>query len=167
MYFWKINELKKQLINSDLEAAESFKYLIANTVLLTVATIPYGEANQFDTLNGFIAVFTAVLGIWIAYKVNGGKDGNHFVHRYLAIGLVTFVRFFILIVLPSIIAKLAFEGIFFGDIPATTTLSDVFFVSALETIYVVMLARNTSHVAKNSKYGGCQVEDSQQGLGPA
>jgi len=167
MYIWKITELKKQLINSDLEEAESFKYLMANTVLFTAATIQYGETNQFDTLSGVISLFTAVLGTWIAYKVNGEKDGNHFVQRYLAICWVIFVRFFALIALPLIIVNVAIEEFFLGGVPTATTLSDVFFICALEATYIAMVARHVSHVAKNSRHCRYLAEDAQQGLGPA
>ena len=151
MYFWKIGELKKQLIRSGLKEAEAFKYLMANSILLTAATIQYGESNQYDLINGFVGLFATVLGTWIAYKFNGGHDGNHFVHRYLAICWVGFIRFFALIVLPFIVAKLVFEEICLGGVPAATTLSDVVSVCAMEAIFITILARHIKDVAKEAK----------------
>lgn len=46
MYHWKIVELKKELIRSGLTEAESFKYLMANSILLTVACIEYAHETH-------------------------------------------------------------------------------------------------------------------------
>ncbi len=156
MYMWKIAELKNQLIRNDLTDAEAFKYLMANSILLTAATIQYGVSNQYDMMNGFVGLFATIIGTWIAYKLNGGYDGKQFVHRYLAICWVAFIRFFVLIILPLIVAKLVLEALYLGGVPEGTTLADVVFVSAMETIFIAVLARHIKQVAgaANNANGG-------------
>ena len=45
MYIWKIEKLKEQLISGELVESEVFKYLMANTVLCSLAMIQYDNPN--------------------------------------------------------------------------------------------------------------------------
>lgn len=150
MYFWKIAELKQQLIQSDLNDAEAFKYLMANSILLTAVPTQYGVSNQYDMMNGFVGLIATVVGTWIAYQLNGGFNGTQFVHRYLAICWVAFIRFFVLIILPLIVTKLVVEELCLGGVTEATTLTDVLFVTAMETIFIAILARHIKDVAKTA-----------------
>src|SRR3990172_1449275 len=90
MYIWKIGELKAQLSQGELSEPEAFKYLMANTVLYSLAAIQYFNPNHYDTLSGFLSICIAVIGVGFIYKCNGGENGKHIIHRYLSVGWVVF-----------------------------------------------------------------------------
>jgi hypothetical protein len=150
MYIWKIGELKTQLSQGELPEPEAFKYLMANTVLYSLAAIQYFNANHYDTLSGFLSLCIAVIGLWFIYKCNGGENGKHIIHRYLSVGWVVFVRFAVLFILPVTVVFILFQELYLGGIHEETTLFDVFFMSAAEVIYFLWVAKHINYVAKQS-----------------
>jgi len=85
MYFWKIDKLNQELIAGDLTEHETFKYLLASTVLYSLAMIQYSNPNQFDTWSGLLSGLVGILGLFFIYRCNGGRNGKNIVIRYLSI----------------------------------------------------------------------------------
>lgn len=148
MYIWKIGELKAQLSQGELSEPEAFKYLMANTVLYSLSTIQYFDPNRYDTLSGFLGLCITIAGLWFIYKCNGGKNGKHFIHRYLSVGWVVFVRFFVLFILPASIILSLFQEFYLGGIPEETGFFDVFYINMAEVVYVLWMAKHINYVAK-------------------
>ena len=151
MYIWKIDELNQQLISSNLTEPDVFKYLMAWTVLNSLAMIRYLVPNQYDTYNGVMSVVISIIGLAFIYICNGGKNGSHLLERYLSIGWVVFVRFLVLFFLPAYIAMFTIQEIYMGGIAEQTTEMDMAFYLILEVVYILWCAKHINFVAKQSQ----------------
>jgi len=150
MYIWKIDELNQQLISSNLTEPDVFKYLMAWTVLNSLAMIRYLVPNQYDTYNGIIAVVISIIGLVFIYICNGGKNGSHFLERYISISWVVFVRFLVLFFLPAYIAMFTIQEIYMGGIAEQTTEMDMVFLLISDVVYFLWFAKHIKFVAKQS-----------------
>ena len=150
MYFWKINELKKDLVDGTVSEHETFKYLMANTILYSVATIQYGSANDWDSIGGVITCAITILGLLFIYKCNNGANGKNILERYNALGWVVFIRLLVLFFIPVIIISFTLQEIYFGGVPDETSLIDMLSIPVLEAGYVLMLAKHINDVAKKA-----------------
>jgi hypothetical protein len=150
MYIWKIDKLDEELIAGDLSEHETFKYLVAYTILSSLAMIQYSNPNQFDTWAGILAGLTALLGLFFIYKCNGGRDGKNIVIRYLSIGWVIFVRMFVLLMLPTMIIILTLQEIYMGGVPEESTSIDLYYLTFLEVTYVFWVAKHINYVARKT-----------------
>ena len=150
MYIWKIDELNQQLISSNLTEPDVFKYLMAWTVLNSLAMIRYLVPNQYDTYNGIIAVVISIIGLVFIYICNGGKNGSHLLERYISISWVVFVRFLVLFFLPAYIAMFTIQEIYMGGIAEQTTEMDMAFLLISDVVYFLWFAKHIKFVAKQS-----------------
>jgi len=123
---------------------------MANTILYTLAMIPYANPNQYDTVGGVISLFIAVVGLWFIYICNGGKNGKRIIERYISIGWVIAVRFVILLLIPALVVAIILQEMYMGGIPEETSLFDVVFIQAFSVIYILWVAKHVNHVAKQS-----------------
>ena len=151
MYIWKIDKLNQQLISSNLTEPDAFKYLMAYTVLNALAMIQYTIPNQYDTYNGVMSVVISIIGLTFIYICNGGKNGSHFLERYISIGWVVFVRFIVLFFLPANIAMFTIQKIYMGGISEQTTEMDIAFVLISEIVYFLWCAKHINFVVKQSQ----------------
>lgn len=150
MYIWKIDKLNAELISGELDESESFKYLMASTILYALSLIHYEAPSEYDTLAGIVAVLISAVGLWYIYKCNGGKNGKNIIQRYIAIGWVVFVRLLILFMLPAIVALIITQEIYFGGIPDKTSLSMFTLTMISEVIYIIWVAKHISYIEKQS-----------------
>lgn len=150
MYIWSIHDLNQNLISGALPDSESFKYLMANTILYSLAMIPYMTTNEYDTYMGIGGLVIGVLGLWIIYKLNGGSNGQRILERYMSIGWVVFVRFLALVVAPVFIVAIVILGFYVENIPEESTIIDVIIVLTLEVLYIVWVAKHVNYVARQS-----------------
>jgi hypothetical protein len=148
MYVWKINRLNEQLMSGELSEVEKFKYLIANTIIYSLAMIQYYAPNAIDTWSGFLYGIIALVGVVIIYYCNGGSSGKHLLQRYLSISWVVLVRMLVLLMLPTMIALFAIQEIYLGGVPDETTYIDMAYTTALEVIYVLWVAKHVNKVAR-------------------
>ena len=149
MFIWKISKLNKQLAREKLSESEVFKYLMANTVIYSIAVIPYGTPNQLDVYLGLISLVVGVLALWVIYRLNGGRNGNNFIERYFAVSWVVLIRTIVLVMLPLSICVIAYQEIYLGELPEETTLIDFTALLLFEFIYLVLIAKSIHYIAKN------------------
>ena len=150
MYFWKIDKLSEELVSNELTEPESFKYLMANSVLYALVIIQYDIPNKYDTWGGIVGVFITIVGLWFIYKCNGGKNGKQIMQRYLSVGFVVFIRIFVLFMLPAIITSLIIQEIYLGGIPEETTLS-LFIVTVISQVVLILwVAKHINNIAKRT-----------------
>ncbi len=142
MYFWNIDKLKSDFKQGSVTEKSILKYLIAYTIFLGVAMLPYGETNQFDLFSTVLMIPLSVFGILYAYACNGGDSGDNFIAKYFAIGWVVTIRFIVLLIPLAFIIGIvvATTGV---EIPEETTLLDVFIES---TITVFLFWRIAVHI---------------------
>lgn len=101
MYFWRIKRLKDDLRAGDVPPRQVTGYALAHLLLWTVSTsllafIPAEEPKTFTTDFGvFIlgSVLISIVGLWAAYRSNGGDGGRDLAGRLFALGWVLGLRF--------------------------------------------------------------------------
>jgi hypothetical protein len=105
MYFWKIDELKEDIKNDQLSEKDKFLYLFipiifcSFTVFLT-NIIPADSAPDTDnTISRVCTAIISIVGTFLLYKANGGKNGVDFLGRIFSLGFVLCIRLMALLML--------------------------------------------------------------------
>ncbi len=148
MYFWKINRLKEDLIKGPLSESESFKYLIAITIVygLTMVMVLFLENNFWDIYSAIVTGIISIVGVIYIYKCNNGREGTHFLQRYLSLGWVVGIRWMVLLVLPATIVYFIALGIY-SEVPSSTTLLDLLFLNLLYLPFFWLFGKHIKDVA--------------------
>ena len=73
--------------------------------------IYYEFYHAFDAVATTLSVIIAIGGIFYAYERNGGKKGFDLIQKYIVLGWVVFVRWF-LIAVPFWIVTFLFDAMF-------------------------------------------------------
>lgn len=108
MYFWNIDKLKSDFKEGLVTEKSILHYLIAYTILVGIALIPFGDTNQFDVLTAISLIPVSIIGIQYAYASNNGEQGSDFLAKYFAIGWVISVRFIAAIIPLMFVIGLTF-----------------------------------------------------------
>lgn len=135
MYFWRIENLKDQLRSGPLPARDTFGYLVLLAASQTLTGLLAGGYPRPDWVKdlpitvGIVLVWVTCL--WLVYRANGGADGRDLAGRFLSLGWVLGLRFFvggmlIALVLPVIGILLVAVGIPFEAIPIPTFVMSMF-----------------------------------------
>jgi hypothetical protein len=143
MYFWNINKLKQQLIETGLTERQLFYYILIAVAFEAISYemttyLPYTEPNSWSYVESVFNILIPIIGSIAAFRANGGDSGIKFVERYFSIGFVVSIRFLILLI-PLI-------GLV--DWPDYPNSIDVITFSSL---YVAMYARIVKHIADVAK----------------
>ncbi|HSV54861.1 MAG TPA: hypothetical protein VLJ57_22250 [Burkholderiaceae bacterium] len=93
MYFWRIDKLKQDLVSAPLSERHGLYYLlISMPMAAAVSLFPAEAAHAPDYVGAALDWAITVAGLLYAFVRNGGDAGRHFVQRFLAIGIVTTIR---------------------------------------------------------------------------
>ena len=104
MYFWRIEDLKRDLIARPLTDREVLPYLLIFVGITALAPIfPVESMNLWDYTAGIWTLLLAVAGTVYTYQCNGASAGRHFVQRYLAIGWVVAIRWAVVVIAAFIV----------------------------------------------------------------
>jgi hypothetical protein len=95
MYFWNIEGLKTEMARQPLSDRQVLPYLIVTVGLFSLNGIFEWTPNFWDYLLGGWSFLLAILGTVYLYQQNGANQGNHFLQRYFAIGLVVGLRWIV------------------------------------------------------------------------
>jgi len=121
MYFWKIDSLKKDLIENGLSQKSLFIYILLYVLVAQVfAEFSYffpAEAapGTMDYLQIAIDLIAIGIGTYLCYYANGANNGEQFAERFFSIGFVIGIRFMALLI-PIMMVY----GIIVGVIASTT-----------------------------------------------
>ncbi len=154
MYFWNIDNLKKDLSQNPLSEKEQFKYLLANTILYSLAIIPFIEKNIWDIYLAIVSGIITIFGTYYIYKINGGSNGEYILQRFLSLGWVIGIRWLVLIMLPIMIVSFTGLEIFSTGVPENTSVYDLVIFNLAYIIYFWLLGKHIKEVSakfKNSK----------------
>ncbi len=115
MYIWKINELKKQIVEQGLSEAQVFYYILlfvgfSMVGIELVAYFPYENPNGWDYLQSGLNFVIPLAGTIAAYHVNGGANGKAFAAKYFSISFVVLVRFLVYLI-PVMVLLFAYYGL--------------------------------------------------------
>ena len=100
MYFWKIEELKKDLVSDEMPQLEQLKYLLAFWITAPLLDLEFLGSNPLNIIFETLMAIMALAGIVFAYRANGGPKGLNFLSRYLSVSWVTFVRIVLVFSIP-------------------------------------------------------------------
>lgn len=149
MYFWRIKQLKIQLIESPLGDRDVLPYLIAYSATLgLVALVPLQDYNRWDFFSAVVALVGSILGpVWI-YRQNGGAAGSHLVERFLAIGWVLAIRFLVFLLPAFLVATLVADMMFEHE--GETGWPMVILALAFQVIFYQRFGAHVGDVARRS-----------------
>jgi hypothetical protein len=150
MYFWKIENLKKDLREKGLSEKEGFYYLFVTILLYTIALTPYEKTSIWDMYNTVSMVLISAVGLIYLYKKNGGNTGHNFLQRYFSLGWVYAIRWVVFWLIPgTIVYGLFYHSINPGVGAIGTKPSDVLFGALLYSIYFFFLGKHIKEVASS------------------
>jgi len=108
------------------------------------------ELNKWKIIEAIINVIISIVGLIYVYHRNGGSSGYDIIHKYVVLGWVVVIRYFIVIILIGIIFYLI-AG-YFGKSSNETTLLDIVFIAVASAIYYERLGRHIADTnIKNSE----------------
>lgn len=149
MYWWKIDNLRTDLVNGRLSERARFQYLLIFVVLTAVAMeypLIAHQPNLWDRVFLVVAFSLDVLGtIWL-YRVNGGSRGRGFLERYLSLGWVFLVRFFVFS--APVLLVVYIGGELAGVLTDETGLFDVVVMTAWYAFFLVGLGSQFRRVVE-------------------
>lgn len=146
MYFWDLYGLKARLIARPLTEREQVPYFL---FFVAVQAIGENLTNELSNIWDYVAAVWSVImtfgGAIYLYRQNGAGSGQHFLQRYFAVGLVVFVRWFVLmlIVLIPLVAVLTFAD-YLQD---TTTWPEFAFFAIAELLLYQRVGHHIRDVA--------------------
>ena len=156
MYFWKIDNLKKDLINNAVSENDQFKYIfvfsICSSIVYILTSFPFYhqiENDIWDVYSAIIESGISILGTYYIFKINGGSNGNYFLQRYFSLSWVIGIRLLPFILLAGFVFVMLSIGFGFDD-----ALDDIFFNLGLFSfiiIYYWLVGKHVKEVTLKSK----------------
>jgi hypothetical protein len=115
MYIWKINELKKLIVERGLSEAQVFYYVLLFVGFSVVgielmAYFPYEDPNVWNYLQSCLNFTIPIVGTIAAYHANGGAKGKSFAAKYFSISFVVLVRFLVYLI-PVMVALFVYYAL--------------------------------------------------------
>lgn len=112
MYFWRTDQLIKDLKQNSITQAEFKNYYLISGILILLSFFVLSQTGV-DELKISLAGFVINLGLlisWInaAFKANGGEKGHAFLNRFIALYLPITIK----ITIFAIVGMLCYELIF-------------------------------------------------------
>jgi uncharacterized RDD family membrane protein YckC len=152
IYFWKINRLKFELLETPPSGMQIFAYLIC---ILTVQAASWGftyitkdAPNIWEHLDAALFAVFLILGTIYCYHANGGMKGKDFLSRYLSLTWVFGVRYSIMVMIPlGMILYMSLH--LFSEIPDKIQWYDVLFNAVIRMPFYFFLSRHIADVALN------------------
>lgn len=148
MYLWNVDALINDIKENKLPEREQFKYVMAYSLLMMLATDPiihFGlEYSYVDAISSLILIGITIFGITLCRKENNAVGGQDFLLRFFTIGLPISIRF-IAIAFPLSI----FVGVCSGMVssadavepPNVTSFFEVAFSSLLVLVFYIYYSR--------------------------
>lgn len=145
MYFWRVENLKADLVARPMPDREALPYLITEAVIVALAIgLPKSDFNIWDLLGTMWSIGLAVLGTIYIFRQNGGSDGSQFLPRYFSIGWVVGVRYFVVALVLYLSLMIGLEIADFSM--ESSTVIDFLFFSVSETLYFQRIGHHVRDV---------------------
>lgn len=163
MYFFKYQPLKERLKNRMISDREALPYLLlfGGLEALVLSMPASSETNKWDVIERILYVIVTMAGILYVYRKNGGSTGYDIIHKFVVLGWVVAVRYFIF-VLP-VAGLIYFTAYYYGLSGEKTTVFDAVFSIVLSIIYYERLGR---HISDTNKQTDGQITFAGSGLQP-
>ena len=138
MYFWKINDLKKQIILRGLSETQVFYYILlyVGTTTILIQMMEYFPSdelhNKWDYVKCGLDLLIPIFGTILAYRANGGETGTSFAAKYFSISFVVGIRFFVYYI-PVMSALIAYH--YWGFIESGAEIQNDWILVALSSAW--------------------------------
>ena len=152
MYLWKIESLKKDIVDGSFTDKQLIPYMVLYAGLYALGIeitgyLPYKDINNWTYALSALNVFIPIAGTIYAYKRNGGGDGENFASKYFSIGFVVGVRFIIYLI-PLMVLMIVYWVIVFGEQEKlTTTFVEVFLFATWHALLYFQIAKHIGDTA--------------------
>lgn len=119
MYFWNIENLKKDIAKGQFSEKDRFIYALIYVVLGAILMegmilMPPEDTNLWDLVNSVGNVLIIFLGTIFAFQANGSSNGTDFLGKYFSIGFVMAIRFLVYAI-PLLIFLFVYYFYAYGD----------------------------------------------------
>ena len=151
MYFMDINKLKAELISEKLSEEDSFGYLFFSILIIFVPVGEVDSYNNADNIASYIVIGIIIIGLYYVFHCNGGKNGCHFLSRYISISFVVLFRTVVFFFIPAAFALIIIEDVFMGGVPDETTIYEAILFVALFLVYYLSIGKHIKDVALRYK----------------
>lgn len=152
MYFWKLDQLKRQLTEQGLTEYQMCCYILIDVALSAFAVelmeyLPSGSHNVWTYVESVLNIVIPILGTILIFRANGGVSGIQFAARYFSIGLVVAIRFLVLLI-PVMIVMMIYWSFTYETDDIPTSLIEVAVFSGWYALLYVYIAKHVRAVAQ-------------------
>jgi len=154
MYWWKLGQLREELVSGTLSERAQFQYLLI-WVVIVPSLISFGqfadfEYNRWDWASYVIEFSVSVIGtVWL-YRLNGGDRGTGFVERFLSLSWVFLLRFsvfavpvfFVVVMVLGVVTEEVTEETGPVFLAVMTVFSLAYFLGLVSQFHKVVSAEN-------------------------
>jgi len=160
MYFWKIENLKQDIITPKFSEKDRFIYafiyislsVIMIEALTYISVLSVEEFNIWDNINSITNIIIPIVGTFYAYKMNGGSQGNDFLGKFFSINFVVSIRFLALLV-PLFLLLFFYYSIMVNE--EESLQSSPIEIIPFQIWYILLYVRTCKHIrdVRNSQPG--------------
>lgn len=153
MYFWKLDALKKELIEQGLTEYQLYCYILVYVSLTAVSAelmgyLPAESPDVWTYAESVLNIVIPILGSIMIFRANGGVSGTQFAARYFSIGFVVTIRFLALLVPVTIV--MGIYGFFtYEGVEAFTSFVEIAVFSGWYALLYANIARHVRAVAQS------------------
>lgn len=153
MYFWKIELLKKDIVEGSFTDKELIPYIVLYAGLYafsmeTSGYLPYKDANIWTYILSILNVLIPIVGTIYAYKCNNSGNGENFASKYFSIGFVVGIRFLVYLIPLMALMIVYWVVILEEQEELLTTPVEVILFSAWYALFYYKMARHISSTTK-------------------
>ena len=105
--------------------------------------------NELDFISGVLSVAFAILGVFYAYRCNGGKEGFDLIQKYVVLGWVVTIRCLLAFIPLMIVAYIGGEVL--GIITDETGIFDIAFLAVFEIVLYQRIGRHIRDTERESE----------------
>ena len=150
MYWLRYQPLKDRLKKRSVSDREALPYLLLFSALESIAlSVPAtSKMNKWDIIEAILYVIVTLLGVFYVYKKNGGNKGYDIIQKFVVLGWVVAVRYFLVVL--SLGGLIYFTVRYHAPSGDETTFFDAVFFTMLSAIYYERLGRHISETNENN-----------------
>jgi uncharacterized membrane-anchored protein YitT (DUF2179 family) len=156
VFFWNIEGLKRELRHGPVPQPAAVGYILVTLLLYDAAAAMPGawnvgreQATGRDWIFYVLGLVTLGIGIYAAYRANGGVQGHDFAARFFALGWVVSIRLMALVIVPAFVVYAIISNIITGGARGGSAASErlVWGQAALAFLlsYVLFVVRLLAH----------------------
>ena len=151
MYLLSIKELKIEILAKGLSEQIQYIYLFIFIAFFSVFSEVYvffpTNPTIFDKIQSILSILIQLVGIYLAYRLHGGKEGISFVAKFIPVYVVLAFRF-IIFTLLTMLGSMPFLWVLSNLIPKEYMgdLANIFYFAYIPILEIVFFLRLAKHL---------------------